>query len=217
MTRMQAVVASAGDVDAPLVLMDTAPAAVLGATLDPAARTRARRLVANIGNLHTLAFRLGPGGTAEGTFEHHTGLLTGQKLEGLLRELAAGTLEHEAVYRDHGHGAYIPDQEPLPLPNGQSNVVVTGPRRSLLAGSSLRPTFATPYGDMMLAGCFGLLAAAAGVMPELAGPSAPRSTAPTTASPPGSSPEPLSPQHRCPPLPTDPQSPAPDPPPATSG
>lgn len=169
MTRMQAVVASAGNVDAPLVLMDTAPAAVLGATLGPAADDGARRLVANIGNLHTLAFRLGAGGVAEGTFEHHTGLLTGQKLEWLLRELAAGTLEHEAVYRDHGHGAYIPHTEPLPLPNGQSNVVVTGPRRALLAGSSLRPAFATPYGDMMLAGCFGLLAATADVLPDLAG------------------------------------------------
>jgi uncharacterized protein (DUF1786 family) len=170
MTRMQAVVASAGDVDAPLVLMDTAPAAVLGATLDPEARTRARRLVANLGNLHTLAFRLGPGDVAEGTFEHHTGLLSAQKLEGLLRELAAGTLDHEAVYRDHGHGAYIPDPTPLPLPNGQSSVVVTGPRRAMLAGSSLRPAFATPYGDMMLAGCFGLLAATADVLPALAEP-----------------------------------------------
>jgi uncharacterized protein (DUF1786 family) len=169
MTRMQAVVASAGNVDAPLVLMDTAPAAVLGATLDPAAYTGARRLVANVGNLHTLAFRLGPEG-AEGTFEHHTGLLSEQKLEWLLRELAAGTLEHEAVYRDHGHGAYIPHTEPLPLANGESNVVVTGPRRALLAGSSLRPTFATPYGDMMLAGCFGLLAATADLLPDLAGP-----------------------------------------------
>jgi uncharacterized protein (DUF1786 family) len=170
MTRMQAVVAAAGNVDAPLVLMDTAPAAVLGATLDPEARTRARRLVANLGNLHTLAFRRGPGDVAEGTFEHHTGLLSAQKLEGLLRELAAGTLDHEAVYRDHGHGAYIPDPTPLPLPNGQSSVVVTGPRRAMLAGSSLRPAFATPYGDMMLAGCFGLLAATADVLPALAEP-----------------------------------------------
>lgn len=169
MTRMQAVVAAAGDVDAPLVLMDSAPAGVLGATFDAAARPGERRLYANVGNLHTLAFRLGPGG-AEGTFEHHTGLLDRPKLEGLLRELAAGTLEHERVYGDHGHGVYIPDPNPLPLPEGESAVVVTGPRRALLAGSALRPTFATPFGDMMLAGCFGLLAATAEVMPELAEP-----------------------------------------------
>jgi hypothetical protein len=33
---------------------------------------------------------------------------------------------------------------------------------------TLRPYFATPFGDMMIAGCFGLLAATAEIMPELA-------------------------------------------------
>ena len=33
---------------------------------------------------------------------------------------------------------------------------------------SLRPYFAVPFGDMMIAGCFGLLAATAEVMPDLA-------------------------------------------------
>jgi hypothetical protein len=32
---------------------------------------------------------------------------------------------------------------------------------------SLHPYFATPFGDMMIAGCFGLLAATADVMPDL--------------------------------------------------
>ena len=74
MTRLQAVADSrASDVDAPLMVMDTAPAAVLGAMLDPAAQTRERVLVANVGNLHTLAFRLDRG-KIEGTFEHHTGM-----------------------------------------------------------------------------------------------------------------------------------------------
>ena len=36
---------------------------------------------------------------------------------------------------------------------------VTGPLRSLLEGSSLGPYFATPHGDMMLAGAFGLVRA----------------------------------------------------------
>jgi hypothetical protein len=34
--------------------------------------------------------------------------------------------------------------------------------------SSVVPYFATPYGDMMIAGCFGLLAATAEIMPNLA-------------------------------------------------
>jgi hypothetical protein len=55
------------------------------------------------------------------------------------------------------------------------DVVVTGPRRSLFNRQSilenrksLRPYFATPFGDMMIAGCFGLLAATAEVMPNVA-------------------------------------------------
>ena len=72
MTRMQAVAASAKDVDAPLLLMDTAPAAVAGALLDGMVNGRSRIMIANVGNLHTLAFRMGPEGI-EGSFEHHTG------------------------------------------------------------------------------------------------------------------------------------------------
>lgn len=169
MTRMQAVVRSAQDVDAPLILMDTAPAAVMGATLDPAVRARDRVLVANVGNFHTLAFRLGAVGI-EGVFEHHTGLLDRPKLEGLLLSLAQGTLKHRDVFEDHGHGATIPHPEPLDIEIGDYGVVVTGPRRAMMGDSVLRPYFATPFGDMMLTGCFGLLAATADIMPEYGEP-----------------------------------------------
>ncbi len=170
MTRLQAVVDSAAGVDAPLVVMDTAPAAVLGATLDGRVRALQRAMIANVGNFHTLAFRLGPGGI-EGVFEHHTGLLDLPKLEGLLRALTDSSLQHEDVFGDHGHGALIYEEQPLPLGEGDFDVVVTGPRRSLLdATASLRPYFPAPFGDMMIAGCFGLLAAVADVLPELAEP-----------------------------------------------
>jgi hypothetical protein len=33
---------------------------------------------------------------------------------------------------------------------------------------TLKPYFATPFGDMMITGCFGLLAATAEIMPDLA-------------------------------------------------
>ncbi len=172
MTRLQAVVKSARETnsailkDLPLVVMDTAPAAVLGATFDPRVGSRQRVLIANVGNFHTLAFRLGPGGI-EGVFEHHTGLLDQPKLEFLLRALADGSLKHADVFGDHGHGALIYDPEPLSLDQGDFGVVVTGPRRGLMRDSSLRPYFAVPFGDMMIAGCFGLLAATADVLPEL--------------------------------------------------
>ncbi len=166
MTRLQAVVYSAQDVDAPLVVMDTAPAAILGATLDPTVRTRQRVLITNVGNLHTLAFRLGPQGI-EGAVEHHTGMLDQPKLDGLLLALADGSLKHSDIFNDHGHGAVIAHPDPLPLPETGFGLVVTGPRRNLMRTSALRPYFATPFGDMMIAGCFGLLAGVADVMPEL--------------------------------------------------
>jgi uncharacterized protein (DUF1786 family) len=146
MTRMQAVADSAQDIDAPLVVMDTAPAAVLGATID--SRVRERVLIANIGNFHTLAFRLGSG-NIEGVFEHHTGMLDQAKLERLIRALAEGTLSHEEVFADHGHGAQINDAEPLAIVQDGFGVVVTGPRRAMMQGSGLQPYFATPFGDMM--------------------------------------------------------------------
>jgi uncharacterized protein (DUF1786 family) len=173
MTRLKAVALSAHRAmhatlgQTPLVVMDTAPAAVLGATYDAHVARRERVLIANVGNFHTLAFRMGPGGI-EGVFEHHTGLLDRQRLEGLLLALADGSLTHAEVFDDHGHGALIYTSQPLQILEADDfGVAVTGPRRSLLAGSRLRPHFAVPFGDMMLAGCFGLLAATADVLPEL--------------------------------------------------
>ena len=53
MTRFEAVAQSA-NFYGPMLLMDTAPAAVLGALEDPHVHTRQRQLIANVGNFHTL-------------------------------------------------------------------------------------------------------------------------------------------------------------------
>ncbi|RPJ28593.1 MAG: pyruvate formate lyase-activating protein [Chloroflexi bacterium] len=173
MTRLQSVADSAGELPCPLIVMDTAPAAVLGADLDPVVATRKQKIICNVGNFHTLAFRLGEKGI-EGVFEHHTGEIDLSKLELLLRALAEGTLKHEDVFNDMGHGALLYSQEKFEFRKDDFDVVVTGPRRSMfnrqssiVNRKSLRPYFATPYGDMMIAGCFGLLAATAEVMPDL--------------------------------------------------
>jgi hypothetical protein len=138
-----------------------------------------------VGNFHTLAFRLGEQGI-DGVFEHHTGEIDLAKLESLLRALADTTLKHEDVFDDMGHGALMYSQEPFEFGSDDFDVVVTGPRRSMFrtvhGGPStgerqssvvhlqprLKPYFATPFGDMMIAGCFGLLAATADVIPEFA-------------------------------------------------
>jgi uncharacterized protein (DUF1786 family) len=168
LTRLQAVARSADGLPAPLVVMDTAPAAVLGATYDPLVRPGERCLVANVGNFHTLAFRLGPGGI-EGVFEHHTGEIDQSRLEGFLVSLAQGSLTNAEVFDSMGHGALVYNQEPFSLENTgmPPRLVVTGPRRRLLAGSGLHPYYAVPFGDMMTAGCIGLLSAAADCLPEL--------------------------------------------------
>jgi len=189
MTRLQSVADSAGELPCPLIVMDTAPAAVLGAGFDAVVATRKEKIICNVGNFHTLAFRLGEKGI-EGVFEHHTGEIDLSKLESLLLALAEGTLKHEDVFNDMGHGALMYSQETFKFGKDDFDVVVTGPRRSMFnrqsptlaphasAGvenrqspivnrTSLRPYFATPFGDMMIAGCFGLLAATAEVLPDL--------------------------------------------------
>jgi uncharacterized protein (DUF1786 family) len=174
MTRLQAVAKSAGALDCPLVVMDTAPAAVLGATYDSNVAQRERAIITNIGNFHTLAFRMGQNGI-EGVFEHHTGEIDLPKLESLLFRLADGTLQHKDVFDDMGHGALVYSQDKFNFGIDEFDVAVTGPRRSMFNRQSsienrksLRPYFAAPFGDMMIAGCFGLLAATAEVLPGLA-------------------------------------------------
>src|SRR5215207_3676888 len=174
MTRLQSVADSAGNLPCPLVVMDTAPAAVLGADFDPIVATRKQKIICNVGNFHTLAFRLSEQGI-EGVFEHHTGEIDRVKLESLLRRLADSSLKHEDVFNDMGHGALMYSQETFEFGKDNFDVVVTGPRRSMFNRQpsienhkSLRPYFATPFGDMMIAGCFGLLAATAGVIPDFA-------------------------------------------------
>ena len=165
MTRLKAVAADArAAVACPVVVMDTAPAAVLGAGFDPLVAGWQRRIIANVGNFHTLAFRLGPHGV-EGVFEHHTGFLDQPKLDGLLLALAAGTLTRADVFDDMGHGALVYDPTPHDLPGGGMRLAVSGPRRGMMRGSRLEPYFAAPFGDMMIAGCFGLLAGAAAHLP----------------------------------------------------
>jgi uncharacterized protein (DUF1786 family) len=173
MTRLQAVADSAGELPCPLIVMDTAPAAVLGASFDPTVSKRERKIVTNIGNFHTLAFRMGengrvPGTGIEGVFEHHTGEIDLQRLETLLRALADGSLKHADVFDDMGHGALMYLGDEFSFGKDEFDVVVTGPRRSMYKENpSLRPYYAAPFGDMMIAGCFGLLAATAEVLPNL--------------------------------------------------
>jgi uncharacterized protein (DUF1786 family) len=151
-TRMLAV-----QQDAPgAVLMDTGPAALWGILEDERAAAYREEgfVLVNLGNQHTLGVLL-RGERILGLFEHHTVLMTPGKLRGLVESLRAGTLTREEVFDDHGHGAFIgPEYVPG---DGFNFVAVTGPQRHLAADLGYYP--AAPYGDMMLTGSFGLVAA----------------------------------------------------------
>lgn len=167
LTRMRAVAKNAASLPCRLMLMDSAPAAILGAMLDPVFQKRERSMVVNIGNGHTLACRLSSD-SVEGFFEHHTGCLDAARLDRLLADFARGTLTNESVFSSQGHGALCYTQEPLPMDHADFNFLVTGPRRNMVRQSALKPHFSAPFGDMMLTGCFGMLSAAAEHYPDLA-------------------------------------------------
>jgi uncharacterized protein (DUF1786 family) len=149
LTRMRAVAEAIPGV----LLMDTCTAGVRGALLDPEARPRldSGLTVVNLGNAHTFAALI-RGERIFGLYEHHTGLLTPDKLAQHLSRFQAGELKHEEIFDDNGHGCAVhPDylqERPFTF------TVITGPRRSLARGWP--GVFAAPLGDMMLTGCFGL-------------------------------------------------------------
>ncbi|TMC40756.1 MAG: pyruvate formate lyase-activating protein [Chloroflexi bacterium] len=162
MTRMQAVAGSWTGSE-PLFLMDTGPAAILGALDDVVVAASDPVIVLNLGNFHTIAALLADRRIL-GLFEHHTGQLTQPTLELYLDALATGSLSNDQLFDDMGHGAL----ELGPVKDAPQRLAVTGPRRAMLDGSRLKPHLAVPHGDMMLAGCFGLLRALAAQLPDFA-------------------------------------------------
>ncbi|OGO03113.1 MAG: hypothetical protein A2Y91_06955 [Chloroflexi bacterium RBG_13_54_8] len=154
LTRAKAVAQSA-DPDVPLLLLDTGVAAALGALRDNEVLRHQDLVTVNMGNSHTIAFHL-HGMSIEGFFEHHTNLIDAADLDLLITKLVQGTLSHEDVYEAGGHGAIV-----LRGDRRRFFVAATGPRWDVIAGSLLKTYRACPYGDTMLAGCYGLVSACA--------------------------------------------------------
>lgn len=163
LTRARAMVSSAGD-EAPIAFMDTGPAAALGAIHDERVVPHEERVVLNLGNMHLLAFHL-RGRKIASLYEHHTGEASAEQIVAFTNRLAEGSLQQDEIFSTKGHGAYHADRSLVRacLPE---MVAATGPRRAKILGTPLRPTFAAPFGDMMISGCFGLLRAYAEAYPE---------------------------------------------------
>ncbi|MBI3968774.1 MAG: pyruvate formate lyase-activating protein [Chloroflexi bacterium] len=192
LTRLAAA-ATTAPVDVPVLLMDTGPAAVLGALDDREVRSAQNVIALNVGNFHCLAFHLraptrsqppatnatvrlsgrlarfaqqkAPAWEILGLFEHHTGEITSAQLERFISRLASGELSNAEIFDSQGHGALV--RAGLSTEE-RAFLAVTGPRRGLIRDSALQPYFAVPHGDMMLTGCFGLLRAYAHRYPEVA-------------------------------------------------
>ncbi|QJB56524.1 DUF1786 domain-containing protein [Pseudodesulfovibrio sp. zrk46] len=134
---------------------DTGSAAVLGALfvdeIEQESHKRGITLV-NIGNSHLIAFLLFKG-RIYGVYEQHTGCVDGKKLWADLEQFRCGCLTFEQVFEEKGHGCLC-----MGLPEdagGFAPTYVLGPRRGMLDGFDV--DFPAPGGDMMLAGCFGLI------------------------------------------------------------
>jgi uncharacterized protein (DUF1786 family) len=172
LTRLRAI-AETAPVGVPLVLLDTGAAASLGALQDPRVRRHRNLVLVNVGNMHTLATHIENGRLA-GIVEHHTHRLSPAALAGYVLRLANGTLTHDEVFADDGHGCFLAPVHPRAP--GRPFVSVTGPRRGMLAGglrgagfAAGSPYYAVPHGDMMTAGCWGLIRACSHKLPDWAG------------------------------------------------
>jgi uncharacterized protein (DUF1786 family) len=142
--------------NARVLIMDTSLDAILGCLTDPVVKNADSVLAVNVGNGHTMAAIIS-NEKITGMLEHHTRLLNPQKMEQLLRDFADGKLSNEEVFNDNGHGMFY-----LKKPHGFSSiqkVVVTGPNRNILLETGLSVHFATPGGDVMMSGTFGLVEA----------------------------------------------------------
>jgi uncharacterized protein (DUF1786 family) len=138
------------------VIMDTGPAAIFGAIQDP--RSTEPALVLNIGNGHAIGAVVA-GGRITALFEHHTSALTAEKLLDFSKRLCDGTITNGEVFEDGGHGAAVVEAPGAELIR---SVVVTGPNRDRFLETGflgrLGPVIsAAPGGDMMIAGCLGLV------------------------------------------------------------
>ncbi|WOF16191.1 pyruvate formate lyase-activating protein [Methanoplanus sp. FWC-SCC4] len=145
MTRMHSVLEQCPGA----LVTDTGPAAIMGALCDPVVLKMAKKglTLVNAGNGHTLAFTI-KGTEILGIFEHHTGSLSQEKMNYYLNKLRTGTITNEEVFEDGGHGASV-------RKNLDSEyIAVTGPNQNKILPDAYH---ASPFGDMMLSGCFGLL------------------------------------------------------------
>jgi uncharacterized protein (DUF1786 family) len=156
LSRLGAIARSARELPTgELYLMDSGMAAILGASMDARCRRPEPVMVLDIATSHTVGAVMEKD-ELSGFFEYHTQDVTPERLDALMRELADGRLSHEQILKEGGHGAYI---RKSPGFSALAVILATGPKRRLLAGSTLPILHGAPWGDNMMTGTVGLLEA----------------------------------------------------------
>ena len=154
--RLKSIARSAEKIPAhEIYVMDSGMAAVLGASLDPQARSKSRIMVLDIATSHTVGAAM-EGGDLAGFFEYHTRDITLERLEQLMVDLGEGNLEHKRILEQGGHGAFI--RKALGFRN-LDIIVATGPGRKLMEGCRFAVHPGAPIGDNMMTGTAGLFEA----------------------------------------------------------
>lgn len=133
---------------------DSATCAILGALCEPSVFERCGRegvTIINAGNTHTLAALVYRAKVC-GIYEHHTAKRDLKLLMADLDQFRLHWLPEEEVHASGGHGAAYGEE--CAAAGGYTPTFILGPKRALLRD---RGTFIAPHGDMIHAGCFGLL------------------------------------------------------------
>jgi uncharacterized protein (DUF1786 family) len=150
-TRMLSLVKSVRKAfDGTVLVMDTAFCAVLGCVEE----YPEPYLIINAGNDHTLCVIVSRG-RIDALMEHHTGMLTPEKLRHIISAFASGELTNQEIFDDGGHGSLYINNYSVSL----KRIIVTGPNREKVRQTGLPVTFAAPGGSMMLTGPIGLVKA----------------------------------------------------------
>ena len=156
-TRMRAVELQITERGFEGLIMDTGPAVLFGALEDETLKTKECIGILNFGNQHTI------GGIIEknrliAVYEHHTGLMNGPKAKNYLLAMADGELTNDEIFKSGGHGAFI--HEPIGADSIEV-LAILGPRKNKMNFSTMECLHhAAPFGDQMMAGPAGLIAAA---------------------------------------------------------
>jgi uncharacterized protein (DUF1786 family) len=151
-TRMTSLVKTIKkDFSGKVLVMDTALCAVLGCMQDHPVPY----LIVNAGNDHTMC-ALVENNRVAALLEHHTAMLSPEKLRNLIIRFSKGEVTHQEIFDDWGHGAlYINKSSSAPV----EHIIATGPLREKIRLTGLHVTFAAPGGNMMLTGPIGLIKA----------------------------------------------------------